>query len=121
MEQSQVEYALDIKGVPLNEWVTLENTFRYLTMNSDKNIYYYPQAVQFYFTEDNYLLLRHTIGLPKLYTDQTLLPRQVLIPHNGQQYIVTIDKGGRLDASGNNAGIFHEIISYESISGMFYK
>jgi hypothetical protein len=121
MTQSQINYILDTKELPLNQWLTLEGTFKYLTMNSDKNLYYYPQSVQFYFSENNYLLVRNTTGTPKLYTGGAIPSGSVLIPHDGEQYIVQLEKGGKIDASTDAAGVYHDIISYESISGIFYK
>jgi hypothetical protein len=121
MTQSQVNYILSTKGLPLNQWLTLEGTFKYMTMNSDKNLYYYPQAVQFYFSQRNYLLVRNTTGNPTLYTGGAVPTGSVLIPHDGKQYMVQLEKGGKIDASADAAGVYHDIISYESISGIFYK
>ena len=121
MTQAQIDYILTTKGLTTNSWLTLEGVFKYMTMNSDKNLYYYPQAVQFYFSENNYLLIRHTIGKPTLYTGGAVPSGYVLIPHDGNQYLVKLDKGGKIDASLEAAGVYHEIIAYESISGIFYK
>jgi len=121
MTLAQITYALTSKGLNFDEWYTLEDSFQYLTMNSDKNLHYYPRAVQFYFSSNgNYVLLRYTHG--KAYTYEGSIPAGagLVSTINGESYLFKIEPGGIVDSL-QNAGVYHEIFSYGSISGMFYK
>jgi len=123
MTREQITHVLTSTGNDYGLWTTLEGDFKYICLESDKNIYYYPQSVQFYFSPSaDYFLLRYTTrSLPLLYTEGTLPDDYVLITHNGEQYSVKLDAGGSLDYSDDDAGIYHEIYSFDGISGMFYK
>ena len=123
MTRDQITYALNTASVSFGVWTTLEGDFKYIALNSDKNIYYYPQSVQLYFSPtSDYFLVRYTSReLPVLYTSGTVPAGYVLIVHDGNQYKVRLDDGGAIDASVDAAGVFHEIYSFDSIAGMFFK
>jgi len=122
MTAAQIAYALTEKGLSFNNWYTLEDSFQYLTMNSDKNLHFYPKAVQFYFSELNeYLVLRYTHGDKIEYTGGAVPAGYAQVQIHDDQYLIKIEPGGITDASTDDAGVYHEIFSYDCICGMHYK
>jgi hypothetical protein len=123
MTRNQVTHALTSTANSYGVWTTLEGDFLYITLESDKNIYGQPNAVQFYFSPSaDYFLVRYTgREYPVLYTGGTIPLGYVLIVHDGKQYMVKIEDGGVEDNSPDEAGIYHEIYAFSSISGLFYK
>lgn len=120
MTQAQVNYILTTKSLPRTAWLTLEGVFKYILMNSDKVIAYFPQSAQFWFSNNGYLLIRNTKGNPVL-KDGSIPAGFVSIPHDEKEYLVQIEPGGVIDQSVENAGVFHDIISYDSVSGMYFQ
>jgi hypothetical protein len=120
MTREQIEYALDQANESTGVWTTLEDSFKYITLSSDKNIYFNnPQGVQIYFSPtSDYFLIRYTRGKPTLYQSGDVPYGYVLVNHNLKQYLIKLESGGLVDASDDEAGLFHEIISFDSISGI---
>lgn len=122
MTTSQIEYILEQRDLDMDTWQTLHKNFKYISMNSDKNIFYYPQSIQFYFSTNGYLLVRFTDGNPILDEGESNPPPgYVHIYVEGKRYKVKLEAGGIGDNSVQDAGIFHEIYAFEGISGIYAK
>jgi hypothetical protein len=123
MTRSQISNIFTTKSIPFNQWVPLDDVFKYLMINSDRTLFCNAPAAQFYFpstTGDDYLLMRYTAGNPKLAPEgYTLKAGEVALAHpNGSTYIVKLNDGGKEDPT---AGVYHEIVAFEHISGFMIK
>jgi hypothetical protein len=92
-------------------------------MHSDKNSISDDSAVQYYFSEDyDYVLVRYLIGKPILAEVGATVPAGYAeVYHDGKRYFIRIEQFGKVDASSDQAGTFHTIISFDSIVGLFKK
>jgi hypothetical protein len=122
MTRDQIESALEPGGFNTGEWISLGDSFKYILMNSDKSFFSDDSAVQYYFsTRYDYVLTRHLIGTPQL-TELTVAPAgYTKVIHDGKAYLIKIENSGTIDASLDNAGVYHNITSFESIVGLFKK
>jgi hypothetical protein len=120
MTRAQIEHALDITGNSFDQWISLEYDFKYIIMKSDKNSFIFPESVQFYFSGDNdYFLTRHLIGKPTLTTQAAEIPDGYgKVFHEENYYLIRIEAGGVVDSE---AGIYHTLTAYNSVTGMFNK
>jgi len=122
MTQAQVIYSLGVSGASLGEWLTLEGIFRYISLRSDKTIFLNPKAVQVFFSNiGEYLLVRYTnedVTKTNLITPPD---GYVFIYHNNEKYLAKLRDGGKIDNSPEEAGLYHDIIALDSISGIHYK
>jgi len=104
-------------GIPEKEWVTLENSFNMVGMYADNNIYVSPTNLQFYFdSDDEVILLRKTTGKNRKYKNETLKSNEVIVYHDGEPYVLTLERGGVEDS---DAGIYHDAVSYDAICGFY--
>jgi hypothetical protein len=121
MTRTQVESILSDKGYTTGQWITFEYVFRYLSITSDRTVFTSPFTVQFYFMEEgdgDIFLIRYTSRTPLIYTGQNYDDtKYVVVPISGTQYLLRLNDGGKLSAE---AGLFHDVISFESLVG-FYK
>ncbi len=121
MTQSQVSEVLTETSNSFGMWVTLEDSFRYFILESDRIFFCDAQAVQFFFSESGYVLLRYTDGRPIAFEGGSVPAGYALVVHDGDQYIIRIKPGGAVDQSADEAGVYHEIIGYQAISGFFQQ
>lgn len=104
-------------GVPLNQWTTLEGAFAIIGLIGSSNQEVFPKTSQFYFDGDgNILFIRHTDGKPRLYKNETLAEREVIVPHDGKNYVMNVIPGGAKDST---VGYFHDAITFDNICGFF--
>ncbi len=123
MTRAQIESALTATGNSTGAWISLEYDFKYLLMESDKNSFVSPRTVQFYFSPtSDYFLTRHLYGKATLVQQSDPIPSGYgRVFHDGSYYDIAIEPGGVLDASADDAGLFHTITSFSAVSGMFKK
>jgi hypothetical protein len=122
MIRAQIQSALTVAGFNTGEWISPADSFKYILINSDKSFFSDDSAVQYYFsTRYDYVLTRHLIGTPQL-TELTVAPAgYARVLHNGKAYLIKIESSGAIDQSADNAGVYHNITSFESIVGLFKK
>lgn len=118
MTRAQVSAALSANGNSFDTWVSLEDSFKYFVMESDKNNFVSASAVEFYFSGTNdYFLTRHIGGKPVLTELADPVPTgYTKVFHDGKYYLLKIEPGGIVDPV---AGVFHDLTAYSSISGFF--
>jgi hypothetical protein len=123
MTRTQVESALTSKGFNTGEWLSLGDSFKYILRASDKGSFTTDSAVQFFCSEiGDYLLVRQFTGSPVLTTELEATPAGfVKVVHEGKFYFLKLISGGILDQSADNAGVYHTLLSFDLITGIFYK
>jgi hypothetical protein len=101
----------------MDKWIDLGEKFKYILLVSDRTMFCHGSSVRFYFSStENYLLIRNLNG--------KLIPvEQVSDPigyesfsYKGNDYYIKAFGGGKDYSS---AGNYHDIISYDSITGFF--
>jgi hypothetical protein len=123
MTRVQVESALSNSGNSTGEWVSLEGDFKYIVLESDKNSFINPISIQYYFSPTgDYFLTRHLYGPARevLVSDPTPSGYSRVF-HDGKYYVIAIEPGGVVDASVDDAGVYHTLSSFSVITGMFYS
>jgi hypothetical protein len=123
MTRAQVESALTGTGNSTGEWISLENDFKYLLMGSDKNSFVSPRTVQFYFSDEyDYFLTRHLYGPAVQVESGDPIPEGYgRVFHDEEYYDIEIEPGGVEDQSDDDAGVYHTLTAFSSISGIFKK
>jgi hypothetical protein len=123
MTRTQVESALTEAGHNTDEWISLEDSFKYILMVSDKNSFINARTVQFYFSGTfDYFLTRHLYGPATEVDSGDPIPDGYgRVFHDGAYYDIAIEPGGVDDQSTDAAGTYHTLTAFSSISGMFVK
>jgi hypothetical protein len=123
MNRVQIESALNSKGFNTGEWLSLGDSFKYILRASDKGSFTTDSAVQFFCSDiGDYILVRHFTGSPISTTELATVPAGFAkVIHDGKFYLLKIVDGGVLDQSVENAGIYHTLLSFDLITGIFYK
>jgi hypothetical protein len=123
MTREQIESALDSVGFETGEWLSLQDSFKYLLRHSDKNSFADDSAVQYYFSANyDYFLTRHLRGQPELSTQSAEVPTgYVKVFRRENYFLLQIEPGGVEDQSDDDAGIYHTLTSYASLVGFFKK
>ena len=120
MTKNQVVICLEEIGVSTENpvWLTLEDKLTHIGLQCDNTLSVSPKTVQYYFDVFSGLLfVRHTFGTPKKIGYSDPIPDgYAVISHNNIPYIVKIEGGGCED---QHAGRFHEVISFDMITGLF--
>jgi hypothetical protein len=123
MTREQIESALDAVGFSTGEWISLQDSFKYLLRHSDKNSFADDGAVQYYFSSEyDYFLTRHLTGTPTQTTLEAETPNgYAKVFRRGSYFLLKIEPGGVVDQSTDNAGIYHTLTSFASLVGFFKK
>lgn len=123
MTRTQVESALSAKGNSTDEWISLENDFKYILMASDKGSFIKARTVQFYFSPTgDYFLTRHLYGPAVEVESGDSIPDGFgRVFHDEKYYDIAIEPGGVDDQTGDSAGIYHTLSAFSAISGMLFK
>jgi len=117
MTLTQIQKVLTDRGLSMNAWLTLDGEFHFISLNNDRTIFIKPQALQFYFSTDEYILIRYTKGFPV--ASVNIAPDgYVSVSHEGNSYILKLESGGKIDTT---AGLYHDILDINAITGFFYK
>jgi hypothetical protein len=123
MTRDQIESVFTESGNSFDQWISLENDFRYILMESDKNSFVSPYSIQYFFSSTkDYFLTRHLTGNGTLTTLGAAIPAGYSkVFHEGEYYLFKIREGGVTDASTDAAGVYHTLTAFKSISGFFKK
>ena len=113
MTTSQIQAALP--GISFNNWITLENFCRGMSIEPDYKIFVNPIGMQFYFDTTNELLFtRDTAIRPEILRRMRRTNADVTIHtlFDDKDHTVTLEDGGIEDST---VGRYHSVYSFENI------
>ena len=123
MTNKEIKNILKVYGEKENTWITLEGKARNMFLLTDNNIYIDPIHTQFYFDTsvggDNdcgLMYSRYTSGNVFKKTDNTVPDGYCTVAHNGEDYLLEMEKGGVETVLNGEKTRIHDIISTEIVT-----